>query len=194
MADKTKTTRCIPSRTPEARKAEYLASPKGKAVARKRRDLAARDAQIARRYRKGPETLRELAEEFGIAESTAQVAISKNGVKGRDTGLSKADRFWPKVRIGGPGECWPWTAGSTNEYGHFYANGETLQAPRVAYELAHGPIPDSLMIRHTCDNPPCCNPAHLEPGTHVQNMLDMTTRGRSLRGARSHRSTLTDQQ
>jgi transposase-like protein len=41
-----------------------------------------------------------------------------------------------------------------------------------------GPIPDGHEIRHKCDNPGCCNPAHLETGTHRQNILDTRNRVR----------------
>lgn len=54
---------------------------------------------------------------------------------------------------------------------------------RVAYELKNGPIPDGLLIRHTCDNPPCINPNHLLTGTHQDNCDDMMSRGR---GRKAH--------
>lgn len=44
--------------------------------------------------------------------------------------------------------------------------------------LANGQDPGGLVIRHKCDNPPCCNPAHLEIGTRADNNRDMYERGR----------------
>ena len=52
-------------------------------------------------------------------------------------------------------------------------------AHRTAYRLANGrPIPAGLMVLHSCDNPPCCNPGHLRTGTMSDNMRDMYAHGR----------------
>ena len=70
-----------------------------------------------------------------------------------------------------------------NEYGH-----------RFSYRLLIGPIPDGMIVRHKCDNPPCFNPDHLELGTHEQNMEDMRLRGRSQTGSRNTGAKLTEDQ
>lgn len=49
---------------------------------------------------------------------------------------------------------------------------------RVAWTISHGPIPDGLWVLHRCDNPPCCNPAHLFLGTVSDNNKDMCAKGR----------------
>jgi len=96
-----------------------------------------------------------------------------------------AARFWTKVdRSGGPDACWPWMAARNRSgYGVFQIEGRQESAPRVAWALTNGPIPDGLWIRHTCDNPPCANPAHLLPGTHLDNMRDRSERDRAPKGA-----------
>lgn len=80
-----------------------------------------------------------------------------------------------------PGECWVWT-GFTNEsgYGLIGLPGSRIAfTHRVAYALHHNTDPGPLLVCHTCDNPPCCNPAHLFTGSQVDNMADMARKGRS---------------
>lgn len=85
-------------------------------------------------------------------------------------------RFWSKADRRGPDECWEWKACRTTKrggYGQFrvtLAPGKNvvLYSHRAAYEATFGAPPVGL-LRHKCDNPPCCNPAHLIPGTHADN-------------------------
>jgi hypothetical protein len=53
-----------------------------------------------------------------------------------------------------------------------------LLAHRFSYEMHVGPIPDGMMVLHSCDNSRCVNPAHLSIGTQTENMLDMHKRNR----------------
>lgn len=87
--------------------------------------------------------------------------------------------FWSKVdKSGGPEACWPWTAGKIPAgYGAFHVRRKVVGAHRFALETVHGPLGD-LLACHRCDNPGCCNPAHLFAGTYSDNVRDMDAKGR----------------
>jgi len=63
-------------------------------------------------------------------------------------------------------------------YGRLKTNGRHVKAHRYAWERARGLIPDGLLVLHTCDNPCCVNALHLYLGTHKDNALDCSRRGR----------------
>jgi len=92
-----------------------------------------------------------------------------------------ASRFWGKVAIAGPDDCWDWTASKSGKgYGNFkIASFEPRQAHRVAWVIANQRDTDGLLVRHTCDRPSCCNPAHLLLGTAKDNSDDKFSRGRA---------------
>lgn len=106
------------------------------------------------------------------------------------------DRFWSKVDQRGPDECWPWTAAifqGRMGYGVFRLAGKNLYAHRVAYHLATGQDPAGKVVRHRCDNPPCCNPDHLEIGTTADNARDRVERGRQTKGEDVNTAKLTQE-
>ncbi len=75
--------------------------------------------------------------------------------------------------------CWEWTGAYDEDgYGLMKIAGVMHRLPRVSYEMFIGPIPKGLIVLHSCDNPPCFNPAHLEVGTHKKNRQDAFDRGR----------------
>lgn len=62
---------------------------------------------------------------------------------------------------------------------------------RIFCEMFYGPLQPGQVARHSCDWPPCCNPAHISPGTPAQNSGDMVVRGRSKTGERHWNARLT---
>lgn len=88
-------------------------------------------------------------------------------------------RFWAKVDLRSSIECWNWNgAKRPTGYGMIRIDGKTCATHRIAYQLQKGEIPEGMEILHSCDNPSCCNPAHLDVGTHQQNIQDMRNRFR----------------
>lgn len=104
-------------------------------------------------------------------------------------GQKFADHFWKRVKkIRG---CWNWTGFvGHGGYGAVSMSGipnknfgcVNQSAPRVAYTLTYGPIPKGKMICHKCNNPRCCNPAHLYAGTAQTNIEDAIRAGNIAKG------------
>ncbi len=107
-------------------------------------------------------------------------------------------RLWSRIDVRGPDECWPWTgAPNANGYGvvHIYGRGGWNEmAHRLVYRARVGPIPPGHGVLHRCDNPPCCNPAHLFTGTQAVNIADAVEKGRIAIGERHSQAKLTDEQ
>lgn len=104
-------------------------------------------------------------------------------------------RFWPKV-VMLPTGCWEWTA-RRDDHGYGFlalGGGRVMACHRIAYCIYYQKDPTGLVIRHRCDNPPCCNPLHLLSGTQAQNIQDMVLRNRNQRGEDHHRHRLTEGQ
>lgn len=89
------------------------------------------------------------------------------------------ERYWTKVDRTDVDGCWPWTAHRTFDgYGVFWRDGRDWIASRVGWELAFGPIPDGMLVLHSCDNRACQQPAHWFLGTNADNMADKMRKGR----------------
>lgn len=83
------------------------------------------------------------------------------------------DRFWSKCIPEPMTGCWLWF-GATNTagYGQFAVTTENhVFTHRHAYSTLVGAIPAGLVLDHRCRVRCCCNPSHLEPVTHRENIL-----------------------
>lgn len=94
--------------------------------------------------------------------------------------------FWSHVAKV-EGACWEWQGAKCRAYGKFTSRtlGGTFAAHRLAWVFTFGEVPNGLHVLHRCDNPPCCNPAHLFLGTQADNVSDMHAKGRGAKGDRS---------
>jgi hypothetical protein len=87
------------------------------------------------------------------------------------------ERLWN--RLVSKGECLEWTgAMSPDGYGVIKVRQKQWRAHRLAYTESVGPIPQGMLVCHTCDNILCCNPKHLFLGTPQDNMIDMVCKKR----------------
>jgi len=64
-------------------------------------------------------------------------------------------------------------------YGRVKIRGKAKMAHRAVYEHVHGEVlSPKVFVLHACDNPRCCNPAHLSLGDARLNAREMVVRGR----------------
>lgn len=128
----------------------------------------------------------------------------------QDRRKTTEEKFWALVNKepgqGPKGDCWEWQGlRSSNGYGEFVWRAKKLEwgidspygkllTHRLAYGLATGSSPKDLWILHSCDNPPCCNPAHLRPGTAKDNADDRVGRNRHSKGERTGNSIFSDEE
>lgn len=78
--------------------------------------------------------------------------------------------------------CWLWKGRLVGKgYGQIGLGGKGAKqvlVHRLSYEIHKGPIPEGMVVMHSCDNPRCVNPKHLEAGTQSQNIKDAFARMR----------------
>lgn len=86
--------------------------------------------------------------------------------------------FWSKVKIRGPNDCWDWTGTKlAGGHGQHRVGMQRFLAHRLAFTDTGGQMGGSRVLRHRCNNPGCCNPAHLTPGTQRENVEDAIRAG-----------------
>ena len=107
--------------------------------------------------------------------------------------MENAERFASKLARSNRRGCRPWLLKFRDKdgYGLFTLTvpradfGDrqiqvTIRAHRCAWMIANGrPVPSGRLVLHKCDNPPCCDPTHLELGTQLKNRRDCSRRGRT---------------
>lgn len=82
---------------------------------------------------------------------------------------------------------------NTKGYPMIGEHGKRYTIGRFIYNEMFGEIPEGHVIRHTCDNRMCINPAHLLTGTPKENSEDMVERARVSRGNKHPRAKLTEE-
>lgn len=96
-----------------------------------------------------------------------------------------------------PTGCWEFSGPRHKQgYGAVVLGGKTVRTSRLAFRLWRGPLAEADHVLHSCDNPPCINPAHLFIGRQPENNADMIAKGRNklppvLSGARAPWARLT---
>lgn len=94
-----------------------------------------------------------------------------------------------RARLNG---CVEWIGPITaSGYGRMFGLGA---AHRFSYKMYIGGIPPTSVVRHKCHNRKCCNPAHLDVGTHLQNMKDAVDANRIVKGSNHPRARLNEEE
>ena len=111
--------------------------------------------------------------------------------------LSPVVRVFSRIENDTDTGCWNYT-GQLDGGGYGVLNlrkGKSkwgIKVHRLMWEHYNGPIPKGMFILHQCDNRRCCNPAHLRPGTHQENMDEAKARGRLKVGVESSKCVLAE--
>lgn len=96
------------------------------------------------------------------------------------------DRIWPYIAVDSNG-CWLWMGRRTPPgYGRVGLAGAEIYTHRLVYMILVGEIGKGLHTDHLCRNPPCCNPAHLEPVTCRENIMRSPIAVAAINASKTH--------
>jgi len=105
-----------------------------------------------------------------------------------------------KLEVDGVACCWLWTACKNKAgYGYFCIEQNPIRIVKSNRIMLFLIDPDfdidsEEQACYRCDNPACCNPNHIWPGTHQDNNSDKVNKGRQLTGINVGNAKLTDDQ
>lgn len=80
--------------------------------------------------------------------------------------------------------CWICTSHGKDKDGYtkIARNNRSLRLHRYVYEIENGPIPNGMVVLHSCDTPACFNPKHLSLGSNLDNQRDKVKKQRQAKG------------
>ena len=91
--------------------------------------------------------------------------------------------------------CWEWQGCRLKKgYGFIKYKRKNWTVHRLLFMLRSAEFNPSLSVLHLCDNPPCCNPAHLMQGDFRENAIQARDRLGMSQGERNGSAKLTEEQ